>query len=155
VNRHNSRQGCNLDELTNQSKLIHDLASAQGTRVMRKLARIVTGVFEARHSHVGAKRCYGSKISKGRFIKVMIDLTELVRKGDTVRCPLVRQRSGKIYIVILRNSRCLQSYNPFNSNFKGITNDEQMQHRKQSFSSVPIGRQNKNFAAAIKPDLTT
>jgi hypothetical protein len=43
---------------------------------MRKLARIVTGVFEARHSHVGAKMCYGSKISKGGFIKVTICLTE-------------------------------------------------------------------------------
>jgi hypothetical protein len=32
VNRHNSRQGCNLNELTNQSKLIRDLASAQKTR---------------------------------------------------------------------------------------------------------------------------
>jgi hypothetical protein len=50
---------------------------------MRKLARIATGVFEERHSHVGAKRCYGSKISKGGFIKVTIGLTEPMRKGDT------------------------------------------------------------------------
>jgi hypothetical protein len=86
MNRYNSRQGCNLYELINQSKLTRDLASAQGTGVMRKLARIVTGVFEARHSHVGAKRHYGSKISKGAFINVTIGLTEPMRKGDTTRC---------------------------------------------------------------------
>jgi hypothetical protein len=44
---------------------------------MRKFARIATGVFEARHSHAGAKRCYGSKISKGGFIKVTIGIAEL------------------------------------------------------------------------------
>jgi hypothetical protein len=94
---------------------------------MRKLVRIVTGVFEARHSHVGAKRCYGSKISKGGFIKVTIGLTEPMRKGDMVRCLLVSQKSRKIYNMVQRSSRWLQGYNPFNSNFKGITNDEQKQ----------------------------
>jgi hypothetical protein len=94
---------------------------------MRKLARIATGVFEARHSHVGAKRCYGSKISKGGFINVTIDLTKLMRKGDRVRCLLVCQRSGKIYNMVQRSSRRLQDCNPFNSNFKGIINDEQKQ----------------------------
>jgi hypothetical protein len=54
--------------------------------VMGKFARIVTGVFEAWHNHVGAKRCYGSKISKGGFIKVTIGLMEPMRKGDTIRC---------------------------------------------------------------------
>jgi hypothetical protein len=92
---------------------------------MRKLARIAMGVFEARHSHVRAKRCYGSKISKGEFIKVMIGLTKSVRKGDTVRCLLVSQRSKKIYVIVQRSSRWLQGYNLFNSNFKSITNDEQ------------------------------
>jgi hypothetical protein len=29
VNRHNSRQGCHLDELVNQSELTHDLAPTQ------------------------------------------------------------------------------------------------------------------------------
>jgi hypothetical protein len=43
---------------------------------MRKFARIVTGVFEARHNHVGAKRCYGSKINKSGFIKVTIGIAE-------------------------------------------------------------------------------
>jgi hypothetical protein len=85
------------------------------------------GVFEARHSHVGAKRCYGSKISKGGFIKVTIGLMEPMRKGDMVRFLLVSQRSGKIYNVVQRSSRRLQCYNPFNSNIKGITNDEQKQ----------------------------
>jgi hypothetical protein len=48
---------------------------------MGKLARIATGVFEARHSHVGAKRCYRSKINKGGFMKVTISLSELMKKG--------------------------------------------------------------------------
>jgi hypothetical protein len=48
---------------------------------MRKLAGIATGVFEARHSHVGTKRCYRSRISKDEFIKVTIGLTEPMRKG--------------------------------------------------------------------------
>jgi hypothetical protein len=126
---------------------------------MGRLARIVTGAFESRHSHVGVKRCYGCTISKSGFIRVMIGLTESMRKGDTVRCLLVSQRSGKIYNVIQRSSRQHQGYNPFNSNFKGITNgeqkkDEQMQHRKRPSSSLPIGRQNKNFGTAVKPDLT-
>jgi hypothetical protein len=121
---------------------------------MRKLVRIATGVFEERHSHVGAKRCYGYKISKGGFIKVTIGLTEPMRKGDTVRCPLVSQRSGKIYIVVQRSLRCLQGYNLFNSNFKGITNDEQMQHGKRLSLSLPTGRQNEHHGAVIKPELT-
>jgi hypothetical protein len=108
ANQHNSRQGCHLDELTNQSKLTRDLASAQGTRVIRKFARITAGVFEARHNHVGAKRCYGSKISKSWFIKITIGLPKPMRNGDMVRCLLVSQRSRKIYHVIQRNSRQLQ-----------------------------------------------
>jgi hypothetical protein len=39
----------------------------------------------------------------------------------------VSQRSEKIYIVVQRSLRRLQGYNPFNSNFKGITSDEQKQ----------------------------
>jgi hypothetical protein len=94
MNRNNSRQGCNLDELINQSKLTRDLASAQGTGVMRKLARIVMGVFEARDGHVRAKRRYGSKISKSGFINVTIGLTKPMRKGDTTRC-LSNGRKGR------------------------------------------------------------
>jgi hypothetical protein len=52
------------------------LSFTQGTRVMRKLARSVTCVFGAWPSHVGANRCYGSKISKGVFIKVTIGIAE-------------------------------------------------------------------------------
>jgi hypothetical protein len=92
---------------------------------MGRLARIAMGVFEARYSHVRAKRCYGSTISKGGFIKVMIGLTELMRKGDTVRCLLMSQMSEKIYNVVQRSLRRLQGYNPFHSNLKGITNGEQ------------------------------
>jgi hypothetical protein len=36
VNRHNSRQGYNLDELINQSEPTCDLASVQGTRGHKK-----------------------------------------------------------------------------------------------------------------------
>jgi hypothetical protein len=94
---------------------------------MGKLARIATVVFEARHSQVGAKGCYGSTISKGGFVKVTIGLTEPMRKGEMVRCLLVSQRSGKIYNEVQTSSRRFQGYNPFNSNFKGITNDKQQQ----------------------------
>jgi hypothetical protein len=65
-------------------------------------------IFEAWHSHVGVKRYYGSKISKGGFIKVTIGLTKPMRKGDMVRCFLVKQRSRKIYNVVQRSSRRLQ-----------------------------------------------
>jgi hypothetical protein len=53
---------------------------------MGKLARIVTCVFGVWPSHVGAKRCYGSKISNGGFITVTSDLMGPMRKGDTIRC---------------------------------------------------------------------
>jgi hypothetical protein len=54
--------------------------------IMGRLARIVTGVFEAGHSHVRVKRCYRSKISKGGFIKVTSGLMGPMRKGDMIRC---------------------------------------------------------------------
>jgi hypothetical protein len=53
---------------------------------MEKLARIVTGVFGARHSNVRVRRCYRSKISKGGFIKVTISLTKPMRMSDMIRC---------------------------------------------------------------------
>jgi hypothetical protein len=65
------------------------------------------------------------QISKGGFIKIMIGLTGPMRKGDMVRSYLVGQRSGKNYIVFQRSSRWLQVYDPVNTNFKDITNDEQ------------------------------
>jgi hypothetical protein len=110
ANQHNSRQGCNLDELTNQSEPTHDLASAQGTRIMRKRARIVTGVFEAWHSHVGAKRCYGSKISKGGFIKVMIGIAEQQESVIRQCAFLMAERGERVYHVIQRSSRRFQGY---------------------------------------------
>jgi hypothetical protein len=64
---------------------------------MRKLARITTCVFEARHSPIGAKRCYGSKISNGGFIKVTIGLKKPMRKRDMVRCLLMGQISYRIH----------------------------------------------------------
>jgi hypothetical protein len=36
------------------------------------------GVFGAWHSHVWARRCYGSRINKDRLIEVMIGLVELM-----------------------------------------------------------------------------
>jgi hypothetical protein len=65
-----------LDKLNNQSEPAYSLASPMEQGVMGKLGRIVIGVFGARHSHVRAKRCYGSKISKGGFIKVTIGVAE-------------------------------------------------------------------------------
>jgi hypothetical protein len=53
---------------------------------MRKLVRIVMSVFEARHNPVGAKRYYGSKISKGGFIKITSGIMGPMRKGDMIRC---------------------------------------------------------------------
>jgi hypothetical protein len=43
-------------------------------------------VFKARHSPVGEKRCYGSKISKCVFIKVTSGLMGPMKKGDMTRC---------------------------------------------------------------------
>jgi hypothetical protein len=77
---------------------------------MGKLARIVTGVFGARHSNDGVRRCYGSKINKGRFIKVTISLTEPMRMSDTIRCLSNRQKGREGYHVIQRSSRRLQGY---------------------------------------------
>jgi hypothetical protein len=55
MNQHNSRQGCNLDELNNQSEPTCGLASHKEVGVMRKLSRIATGVFQVRDSHVWAR----------------------------------------------------------------------------------------------------
>jgi hypothetical protein len=52
------------------------------------------GVFEAWHSHVEVRMCYGSKISKSGFIKVTIGLTEPMRMGDMLRC-LSNGRKGR------------------------------------------------------------
>jgi hypothetical protein len=76
---------------------------------MGKLARIVTCVFGAWPSHVGAKRCYRSKISEGGFIMVTSGLMgHEKRRHDQV--PLVSRRCEKIYNVVHRSSRRLQGY---------------------------------------------
>jgi hypothetical protein len=64
--------------------------------VMGKLARFMTGVFGARHSNVGVRRCYTSEISKGVFIKVTIGLMEPMRMGDMITCLSNGQTGGRV-----------------------------------------------------------
>jgi hypothetical protein len=61
---------------------------------MGKLASIAAGVFYARRSHVEAKECYGSRISRGKLIKVAIGLVEPMREGDMIMCLLMSQGSA-------------------------------------------------------------
>jgi hypothetical protein len=63
---------------------------------MRKFARITTGAFEAGHSHVGAKRCYGFKISKGGFIKVIIGIAEQQESVIRQCAFLMGERGGRV-----------------------------------------------------------
>jgi hypothetical protein len=77
---------------------------------MRKFARIVTGVFEARHNHVGAKRCYGSNISKGGFIKVTIGIAKQQESVIRQCAFLMGEWDERVYHVIQRSLRRLQSY---------------------------------------------
>jgi hypothetical protein len=94
MNRHNSRQGCNSDKLVTQSEPTCDIALAQGMRGHEKTCYHCDGAFGARHSHVRVKRCYGSKIRNGGFIKVTSGLMGPMRKGDTIRC-LSNGRKGR------------------------------------------------------------
>jgi hypothetical protein len=71
---------------------------------MRKLASIMAGVFQVRHSHAEAKKCYGSKIVKDKLTQVTIGLAEPMSEGDMVMCLLMSQRSGRIYNVVQRVS---------------------------------------------------
>jgi hypothetical protein len=57
---------------------------------------IAEGVFQTRHSHVWAKRCYESKINKDKIIKVTIGPAGPMREDDTIRCLLMNQRNGRI-----------------------------------------------------------
>jgi hypothetical protein len=77
---------------------------------MRKFARIATGVFKARHSHVRAKRYYGSKISKGGFIKVTIGIAEQHESVIRQCAFLMGERCGRVYHVIQRSSMRFQGY---------------------------------------------
>jgi hypothetical protein len=78
--------------------------------IMGKLARIVMGVIGAQHNNVGVRRCYGSEISKGEFIKVTISLMEPIRMADTIRCLSNGRKGQEAYHVIQRSSRCIQDY---------------------------------------------
>jgi hypothetical protein len=69
---------------------------------MGKLASIAADIFQARRSHVEAKKCYGSKINKDELIRVTIGLAEPLRGGDIIRCLFMSQRSGRIYNVVQR-----------------------------------------------------
>jgi hypothetical protein len=53
---------------------------------MGKLASIAAVVSQAQNSHVQAKKCYGSKISRGKLIEVTLGLADLMREGGTIRC---------------------------------------------------------------------
>jgi hypothetical protein len=56
-------------------------------------------VFEARHNPVGAKRCYGYKVSTCGFIKVTSGLMGPIRKGDMIKCiSNGRKRAGEFTI---------------------------------------------------------
>jgi hypothetical protein len=67
-----------------------------------ELVGIATGVFQAWNSHAQARKGYGSEISKGKLIKVMIGLAEPLREGDTIQCLLMGQRSSRIHKLIQR-----------------------------------------------------
>jgi hypothetical protein len=89
--------------------------------VIRKLARMMASVFEARHNPVGAKRCYGSKISKGGFIKVTSGLMGLMRKGGMIRC-LSNGRKGREGLPRDSNEfKAASGLSPRNWGVKGIT----------------------------------
>jgi hypothetical protein len=57
VNRHDLRQGCNLDELINQSEPPRDLASAQGTRGHKKTRQDSDGCLRST-----TKLCRGKEV---------------------------------------------------------------------------------------------
>jgi hypothetical protein len=66
-----------LDELNNQSEPTRGLASHKDVGVMKKLARIATGVFQVQDSHVWARSAMVPK--KDKLIKVMIGLMKPMR----------------------------------------------------------------------------
>jgi hypothetical protein len=88
--------------------------------VIRKLDRMTMSVFEALHSLVGAKRCCGSKISKGGFIKVMSGLKGLMRKGDTTRCLSNGQKGWEGLPCDSKELKAASGLSPRNWRVKGI-----------------------------------
>jgi hypothetical protein len=77
---------------------------------MGKLARIVTCVVRAWHSHVWARSATVPKISKGGFIKVTIGTAEQQESGIRQCAFLMGEWGGRVYHVIQRSQRRLQGY---------------------------------------------
>jgi hypothetical protein len=79
------------------------------------------GVFKVRHSHVGVRRCYGSKISKSGFIKITIGLTEPMRMGDMLRCFSNRRKGRESLPCDSEGFKATLGLYPHNWGVKGIT----------------------------------
>jgi hypothetical protein len=79
MNRHNSRQGYNLDELNNQSESTRGLAPHKEVGVIRKLGRIVMSVFRSEIAMVGQGVLWFQ--NKDKLIKVMIGLMKQMREA--------------------------------------------------------------------------
>jgi hypothetical protein len=79
------------------------------------------GAFEAWHSHVGVRRCYGSKISKSGFIKVTIGLTEPMRMDGTLRCLSNERKGREILPCDSEGFKATSGLYPHNWGVKGIT----------------------------------
>jgi hypothetical protein len=86
MNQHNSRQGCNLDELINQSELTHDLATNtrnegpwESSLGLRRLS-FKSDIAMCRQGMLWFQN------NKDKLFKVTIGLAELMRGGDMIRC---------------------------------------------------------------------
>jgi hypothetical protein len=77
---------------------------------MGKLARIVTCVFGAWHSHVWARSATVPKVCKGGFIKVTIGIAKQQESVIRQCAFLMGEWGGRIYYVIQKSSRRLQGY---------------------------------------------
>jgi hypothetical protein len=73
------------------------------------------------------RECYGSKISRGKLIKVTIGLAEPMRESDMIRCLLMSQRSGRIDNRIQKSSRRLQGYTHTIQDSKAYTSSREQQ----------------------------
>jgi hypothetical protein len=62
----------------------------------------VLGVFQARHSHVEAKECYGSRIIKDDLIGGNDGPSGADGRDDTHMCLLMSQMSRRIYTGVQR-----------------------------------------------------
>jgi hypothetical protein len=59
-------------------------------------------------------------MNEDKLIKVTIGLAEPLRGGNTIKCLLMSQRSGKIYNVIRKSFEVASRLYPHNSGLKGI-----------------------------------